>query len=79
MSNTAVLKATIMSSLDVLPATSLETLAEFTSFLRAKSRKEDRPRVVKLRGLWNQTPPITEEDIAEARREMWGGFGDREI
>jgi hypothetical protein len=79
MSNTAVLKANIMSSLDVLPATSLEALAEFTSFLRAKSRQEDKPRVVKLRGLWNQTPPITEGDIAEARREVWGSFGDRDI
>ena len=79
MSNTAVLKATITSSLDALPATSLETLAEFTSFLRAKSRKAGKPQVVKLRGLWNQTPPITEEDITEARCEMWGNFGDREI
>ncbi len=79
MSNTAALKTAIMSSLDVLPASSLETLAEFTSFLRAKSHKQTRPRVVKLGGLWSNTPLITEEHIAEARREMWGSLGDREI
>jgi hypothetical protein len=28
-----------------------------------------------LRGLWaGRNPDISEEDIAEARREMWGGF-----
>ncbi len=79
MPNTAVLKTTIVSSLDDLPAASLKTLAEFTSFLRAKSRQQAQPRVVKLRGLWSRTPTITEEDIAEARREMWGSFGDRDV
>jgi hypothetical protein len=79
MSNTAILKTTILASLDDLPASSLETLAEFTSFLRAKSHRQTKPRVVKLRGLWSKAPTITEEDIAEARREMWGNFGDREV
>ncbi len=78
MPNTAVLKAAIISSLDVLPANSLESLAEFTSFLRAKNRKQAKAQVVKLRGLWSSTPAITRADIAEARREMWGSFGDRE-
>jgi hypothetical protein len=27
-----------------------------------------------LRGMWKDQPPITEEDIAELRREMWGNF-----
>jgi hypothetical protein len=79
MSNTAVLKNTIMSSLDSLPAASLETLAEFTMFLREKSQSQAGPRVVRLRGLWSKVPAITEEEITEARRELWGRFGDREI
>jgi hypothetical protein len=36
-------------------------------------------RIVKLGGLWREQPEITEEDIAEVRREMWGGFGEREL
>jgi hypothetical protein len=81
MSNLEVLKAAITSTLDVLPVASLETLAEFASFLRDKRRQEStaKPRIVKLRGLWSTTPPITEDDIAEARREMWGNLGNREI
>ena len=31
-----------------------------------------------LYGLWRGFS-ISEEDIAEARREMWGNFGEREI
>lgn len=79
MANEAVLKATILSSLDALPAASLETLAELAAFLRAKSRKQTKSKVVQLRGLWRRTPAITEGDIAQARREMWGRLGDREL
>lgn len=79
MSKTSVLKTAITSSLDDLPAASLETLAEFTSFLRAKSRHQATPGVVTLRGLWSDTPTITDEDIAEARREMWTSLGDRQV
>jgi hypothetical protein len=31
-----------------------------------------------LLGLW-QGFTVTEEDIAEARREMWGNFGERDF
>lgn len=33
-----------------------------------------RGKIVKLGGLWEGID-ITEEDIAQARREMWGKFG----
>ena len=79
MSNTTVLKTAIMTSLDDLPAASLETLAEFTSFLQAKSREHVRPRIVRLGGLWSGVPTITSDDIAEAREEMWGSLGNREV
>ncbi len=78
MSNSAILKTSILSSLDELPAASLETLAEFTAFLRAKSSQTG-PGIVQLRGLWKKAPKITEEDIAEARREMWASFGDQDV
>ncbi|MBI5650175.1 MAG: hypothetical protein HZC40_07000, partial [Chloroflexi bacterium] len=36
-------------------------------------------RIIKLGGLWAGTPEITEQDIAQARKEMWGKFGDRDL
>jgi len=76
----ATLKAEITSALDSLPPESLQLLREFVAFLRSQSEQPaPRGRIVKLGGLWAGTPEITEEDIAEARREMWGRFGEREI
>jgi len=42
---------------------------DFVQFLRQRSA-ESRPQVT-LRGLWNGVH-ITEDDIDEARQEMWG-------
>jgi prevent-host-death family protein len=36
-------------------------------------------RIVKLGGLWKDVPEITEDKIAQARREMWGHLTEREI
>ncbi len=79
MPNPQILKASITSSLEDLPPASLEALAEFTSFLRAKNRRKPERRTVALRGLWKGQPEITEEDIAEARQEMWGNFGAHKL
>lgn len=43
------------------------------------SAEGPRRKIVKLEGLWKDSPEITEEDIAEARREMWGCLGKREV
>ncbi len=40
-----------------------------------KTHRGTAKRVVKLGGLWAGTPEITEQDIADARKEMWGSFG----
>ena len=74
------LKAEIISALDLLPPEDLRPLRDFVAFLRSRvEQPASRERVVKLGGLWAGTPEITEEDIAEARREMWGRFGEREV
>ncbi|QTA88276.1 hypothetical protein [Desulfonema magnum] len=74
------LKAEIISSLDFLPTDSLRLLAEFTTFLQSKfGRANTQRQIVRLGGLWADTPEITAEDIAEARHEMWGKFGENEI
>jgi len=77
----ATLKREITSVLDFLPPESLQLLRDFAAFLRARAGQPtpQEGRIVKLGGLWAGTPEITEEDIAEARREMWGHFGEREV
>ena len=46
---------------------------------KRSSRITSAKRIVKLGGLWAGTPEITEQDIAEARRDMWGRLGDRDL
>jgi len=76
--NTQTLKAEIISALDALPLESLTLLSEFVAFLRSKT-EQPKPQMIKLGGLWSETPEITTEDITEARREMWANFGEREL
>ena len=78
MQDVQTLKTEIISTLDVLPASSLQTLAEFVAFLREKTGQlpDAKGRIIKMGGLWADTPEITAEDIAEARREMWGKLGE---
>jgi len=70
------LKLEITSALDLLPPDSLRLLRDFVAFLRSQVEQPiPQERVVKMGGLWADTPEITEEDIAEARQEMWSNFG----
>ncbi len=72
----AMLKLEITSALDLLPPDSLRLLRDFVAFLRSQVEQPiPQERVVKMGGLWADTPEITEEDIAEARQEMWSNFG----
>ncbi len=59
-----------------------ERLKKQLARLKAKNGKPRmtmHKRLVKLGGLWKGTPEITEEDILQARRAMWGKFGEREL
>ena len=78
----------IETRLNELPQEDWPTLLDFLDFLRfrrTKSRTPPRlaePRTpyrvaVKLEGLWSDYP-ISDEEIADARREMWAGFGELE-
>ncbi|MFZ0582087.1 MAG: DUF2281 domain-containing protein [Candidatus Acidiferrales bacterium] len=63
----------VLEKLRELPAEKQKEVLDFVAFLKEKngSRKPLRS----LRGLWKGFDiHITEEDIAEARREMWGNF-----
>jgi len=61
-----------------LPPGQFAELYNYIAYLRFKSTKQ-KPRLIQLGGLWKGLPPLTEEDIAEARREMWGTFGEHDI
>jgi hypothetical protein len=56
-----------------LPPEKQEEVLDFVDFLNEKNGTKKLRR--NLRGLWKDLNiEITEEDIAQARREMWGNF-----
>ena len=69
MATETVTKDDVIRLLDSLPAESLADVRRFIDFVRFEA--QNRPRkVVKLGGLWKDWPPITDEDIDQARKEM---------
>ena len=67
----------VLEKLRELPADKQQAVLEFVDSLK-KNGGQNKP-LKSLRGLWADLGiQITEEDIAEARREMWGNF-PREI
>ncbi len=63
----------VREKLRELPPEKQKAVLEFVASLK----EQDGPRkpLRSLRGLWADLGfDITEEDIAEARREMWGNF-----
>ena len=67
----AVTKEQIVHTLDELPPESLREVQQFLDFLRFKRQQRARKSAIALRGLLAGYR-FTEEDIAQARREMWG-------
>jgi hypothetical protein len=63
----------VLEKLRDLPPEKQKEVLDFVDFLNEKNATK-KP-LHSLRGLWkNLSIQITEEDIAEARREMWGNF-----
>ena len=83
MRHLEMLRAELSSTIAGLPPQSLQTLAEFAEFLRAKSVESSQPQPVRkilvLGGSGKGTVAVTEQEIAEARKEMWGDFGDGDL
>jgi hypothetical protein len=56
-----------------LPAEKQQEVLDFVEFLKARSRQARPFR--SLYGLWaNRGLDVTPDELAEARREMWGSF-----
>lgn len=67
------IEQSILENLRQLPPEKQQEVLDFAEFLRQKATSKQPRR--SLKGLWaDQDIHITEEDIAEARREMWGNF-----
>jgi hypothetical protein len=63
----------VVEKLRDLPPEKQKEVLDFVEFLKQKNGTKEPLR--SLRGLWKDLNiEITEEDIAQARREMWGKF-----
>ncbi|MCY7377129.1 MAG: DUF2281 domain-containing protein [Pyrinomonadaceae bacterium] len=63
----------LMEKVRVLPPSRQQELLDFAEFLEQKETVSQPRR--SLEGIWADLDvKITEEDIAEARKEMWGNF-----
>lgn len=71
-------KQKILDALEGLPESSLDTVAEFVDFLRAKALTRPLPPSAKppvaLGGLW-KGHTISETDLDEARARVWSHLG----
>jgi hypothetical protein len=64
----------VVEKLRDLPPDKPKEVLDFVDFLKEKNGSAKKP-LRSLRGLWaDLNIRITDEDIAEARREMWGNF-----
>jgi hypothetical protein len=66
----------VLASLRELPLDKQQEVLDFVEFLRhqSPSRRGRRP----LKGLWTGVQ-ITDEDIADVRRDMWGRFPREDV
>ena len=68
------IEQTLVEKLRALPPEKQQEALDFVEFLEQKTKAIKRPRR-SLEGLWADLDiSLTEEDIAEARKEMWGNF-----
>ena len=68
----------ILEQVRGLPAEKQKEVLDFAEFLG--NRPVSHAARTPLRGLWKDLGvSISESDIAEARREMWGGFARDEV
>ncbi len=73
MQSLANLEQAILENLRQLPPEKQQEVLDFAEFLRQKTALKQPRR--SLKGLWADLDiHISEEDISEARREMWGNF-----
>jgi hypothetical protein len=71
------IESLVLQELRQLPPIQQNEVLDFVQFLRQKSKPSPKKDV---RGLWaDLNIQLTEEDITEARQEMWGSLGEEII
>jgi len=72
------LEQAVLEKLRALPPDQQQEILDFAEFLQQKNRPKKQLKSVK--GMWaNLDIEIAEEDIAQARKEMWGNFPRQDI
>ena len=71
--STETIERSILEKLRALPPEKQQEVLDFVEFLERKAAVKQ-PRRSLIGALSDLNVHITEEDIAEARREMWGNF-----
>jgi hypothetical protein len=67
------IEESVLEKIRALPPDKQQEVLDFVEFLQKRSLASQPRR--NLKGLWADLKvDITEEDIAEVRREMWGSF-----
>lgn len=73
----------IAKEIENLPEDRQREVMDFVEFLVSRGAAASSPQkepLISAYGLWkDEKPGITEEDIAKARREMWGNFPREDI
>ena len=73
MKQIANIQQSVVEILEVLPPDKQQELLHFAKSLQAQNIAK-KPRK-NLKGIWSDLEMnLTEDDLAEARREMWGNF-----
>jgi hypothetical protein len=68
----------VLEKLRQLPVEKQQEVLNFAEFLHQKITPK--PPLRSVKGLWSSLDiDITEEDIAQARKEMWGNFPEEDI
>ncbi|MBG1270366.1 DUF2281 domain-containing protein [Nostoc sp. WHI] len=68
----------VLEKLRQLPIDKQQEVLNFADFLHQKITPK--PPLRSVKGLWAGLDiDITEEDIAQARKEMWGNFAEEDI
>jgi len=72
------LEQAVLDKLRALPPIQQQEVLDFAEFLQQKNLPKKPLKSVK--GMWaNLDIEITEEDMAQARKEMWGNFPREDV
>lgn len=71
------LEEAVLENLKILPIAAQQQVLDFSEFLTQKNKSKTKRRILKG-ALAHLDQTVTDADIAEARREMWGEYADGE-